>query len=214
MSSFLPRFTCACLLGAVAIASPGEARATVSRLMAPESRATADLRGYDRIVIEAPVAALQKPPKDPEELAATTARIAERGAEFADDLARRLRASGAFAAVSREPLAGRALVLRGRVLRFRDANIAQRVVGLFQGARLEVAFEVVDGETGALLGRAEADFSGGLRPGSWTNLVRSMDGFINGTAARLHDELLVAGGFRQREEVGRAARQREKYRSD
>lgn len=204
----------ALLLAVLVLAAPGAALANVTRLMAPESRATADLGGYDRIVVLAPEAALEKPPKDPEDLAATQARIAERGTEFADDLVRRLRESGAFAEVSRAPVAGRALLLRGRVLRFRDANIAQRVVGLFQGARLEVAFEVVDNESGALLGRAEADFSGGLRPGSWTNLIRTMDGFINGAAARLHDELLVAAGFRQREEVGRAARQREKYQSD
>lgn len=214
MTTFRHRPAWALLLASLVLVAPGQAAANVTRLMAPESRATADLRGYDRIVVEAPASALEKPPKDPEDAAATTARIAERGTEFADDLVRRLRESGAFAEVGREPVAGRALVLRGRVLRFRDANIAQRVVGLFQGARLEVAFEVVDNETGALLGRAEADFSGGLRPGSWTNLIRTMDGFVNGAAARLHDELLVAAGFRQREEVGRAARQREKYRSD
>lgn len=188
--------------------------ANVTRLMAPDSRATADLSGYDRIVVLVPEAALAKPSTDPEDATAVEAQIAERGAEFADGLAARLRASGAYAEVGRGSVVGRALVVRGRVLRFRDANLAQRVVGLFQGARLEIAFEVVDNETGALLGRAEADFSGGLRPGSWTNLVRSMDGFLNGTAARLTDELLVAGGFRQREEVGRAARQREKYRPE
>lgn len=194
-------------------ASPLPVLASVTRLMAPESRATADLRGYDRIVVLAPEAALEKPPKDPEDAAALQARLAERAAELADDLARRLIESGSLQA-SREPVEGRALVLRGRVLRFRDANIAQRVVGLFQGARFEAAFEVADNESGTVLARAEADFSGGLRPGSWTNLIRTMDGFINGTAARLHDELLVAGGFRQREEVGRAARQREKYQDD
>ncbi|MFN7550614.1 MAG: DUF4410 domain-containing protein [Pseudomonadota bacterium] len=202
------------LLGALWLVTPGGALANVTRLMAPDSRVTADLSGYDRIVVLAPEAALEKPSTDPEGAKAVEAQIAERGAEFADGLAARLRASGAYAEVGRGSVVGRALVVRGRVLRFRDANLAQRVVGLFQGARLEIAFEIVDNETGALLGRAEADFSGGLRPGSWTNLVRSMDGFLNGTAARLTDELLVAGGFRQREEVGRAARQREKYRSD
>jgi hypothetical protein len=204
----------ALLAVALLLVLPAASLANVTRLMAPESRASADLRGYDRIVVLAPVAALEKPPKDSADAAALQARLDLRAVELADDLARRLRESGAFATVGREPVAGRALVLRGRVLRFRDANLAQRVVGLFQGARFEASFEVVDNDSGALLARAEADFSGGLRPGSWTNLVRSMDGFINGTAARLHDELLVAGGFRQREEVGRAARQREKYQSD
>lgn len=202
------------LLLAILLLAPAAAQANVTRLMAPESSATADLRGYDRIVVLAPEAALAKPPKDPADAAQVAGELAARANEFADDLAARLRESAEFAEVSREPLDGRALVLRGRVLKFREANVVQRALGLFQGARLEAEFEVVDAESGRLLARAEADFSGGLRPGSWTNLVRTMDGFVNGAAARLHDELLVAADFREREEVGRAARGREKYTDD
>lgn len=195
---------------------PGIAHAGVTRLMAPESRATADLRGYDSVVVLAPEAALEKAPKDAAAAAKLAAQLDARANELADNLAARLRASGGFSEVSRSRSRSDAhdLVVRGRILKFRDANVLQRAVGLFQGARLRLDVEVVDGATDRLLARSEVDFSGGLEPGSWTSLIENMDGFINGAAARLHDELLVAGGFRQREQIGRAARGREKYLRD
>jgi hypothetical protein len=199
------------LFAALTLASP--AAANVSRLMQPDSRAGADLARYERIVVMDFEPALERVSDVPEKAAAQRAAALEGGREIAEGVVERLRASGEYAEVSRKPLEGEAVVLRGRITAYRDANLLQRAVGLFQGPRLEAEIEAIDAESGERVGRLTLDFSGSLRPGSWTSLIRTNGGFINGSAARITDELLIATGKRAREETGRAGRLREKYRS-
>ncbi|MFN7550615.1 MAG: hypothetical protein ACK59M_11845 [Pseudomonadota bacterium] len=133
------------------------------------------------------------------------------GARFAAKLAEKLTADPALQRqVVRDAPAGAHAVVEGRIVDFHDGNLAQRYIGLGGRDRFGAVVEVKDGATGELLGTIEIDLKGSLIPGAG-NLIQSTGNFIEGAAARVRDELLIAAGDKRRENTGRQGRLREKY---
>ena len=101
-------------------------------------------------------------------------------------------------------------MVEGRIVDFHDGNIAQRYIGIGGRDRFGAVLEVKDGLSGELLGTVEIDLKGSFLPGAG-NIIQTTGNFIEGSAARVRDEILIAAGDKRRENTGRQGRLREKY---
>ena len=197
----------------LALAFSVPAMAGISKLKATKGFKPVNLREYTVVVVENFGDGVDKPMKMPEDTAARHEAVLEAGQKLADALAAKLVESKAFAEVVREPRAGKVLVIGGNITDYRAANVAGRYIGLGAGSRFDALVEVRDGESGKSLGTIKVDLGGSAIPGV-TNLIQTVDRFIDGTVVRVSDEILIAKGAKFREQTGRAGRLREKYTPD
>jgi hypothetical protein len=176
----------------------------------PEGSDRTPLKAYPVLVVRDLADAVEKRPEG-DEAAAFADEVKAGGAEFAAKLAEKLAADPALKRqVVREAPAGPHAVVEGRIVDFHDGNLAQRYIGLGGRDRFGAVVEVKDGTTGELLGTVEIDLKGSVIPGAG-NLIQTTGNFIDGAAARVRDELLIAAGDKRREDTGRQGRLREKY---
>jgi hypothetical protein len=189
------------------------AQAGISKLKPSKGFKPVNLRDYTVVVIEDFGDGVEKPMKTPEDTAARREAVLEAGKKLADALAAKLTESKAFAEIARETRPGKVLVIGGKITDFRAANLAGRYIGLGAGSRFDALVEVRDAESGTVLGAVKVDLGGSAIPGV-TNLIQTVDRFIDGTVVRVSDEILIAKGAKFREQTGRAGRLREKYTPD
>lgn len=202
---------CGLMLLTLVLCAP--AYAGISKYKPAKGTKPVNLREYTVVVVEDFADGVEKPMKTPEDTAARHEAVVEAGKKLGDALAAKLGESQAFAEVAREARTGKVLVVGGTITDFRAANLAGRYIGLGAGSRFDALVEVRDGESGKVLGRVKVDLGGSAIPGV-TNLIQTVDRFIDGTVVRVSDEILIAKGAKFREQTGRAGRLREKYTPD
>ena len=190
------------------------ADAAVSRLKLERGVDAASLAAYDDVVVtDALVDHVKRYKKDHDDEASFRRDVALVGQRIADRIAERLRESGKYESVSRggADAAGDApaVVIDGELTMIKRANVATRYLGLGAGSKLKGNVFVKD-SAGKPLGTIRLNFSSSGIPG-FTNLVQTIDAFIEGIAVRVADEVMVAQGKLHRAETGRSARLREKY---
>lgn len=120
--------------------------------------------------------------------------------EFADRIAKKIRESGAFKQVSREPLDGPRLRVTGIITVYEEGNVAARsLVGFIGRALFEAQVTFTDADSGRVLGTVEVDRGSWPLPvASYTNLVQNVTLFMNGAADKIADELAIARGVKTR----------------
>ncbi len=201
-------------LAAVALLVSTAALADTSKLQATDKDAAKALKTYDSIVILDIGDGVAKKLDDAAENDAYHAEVVNAGKQFADALANKLRGSSkGFAAISREKVDGKALLVDGSITDLKTSNMVGRYIGLGAGAALVATLNVKDAESGKALGTIEIDLSSSPIPGAG-NVIQTVDRFIDGAAARSRDELLIAKGALAREQTGRSGRAREAYGLD
>jgi hypothetical protein len=170
------------------------------------------LAGYTTLVVRNLGDAVEKRPTG-DDAAAYAEDVKAGGQRFAEDLIEKLnRDEKNRRAIVREPPEGEYAVITGHITAFRDGNLATRYVGIGGRDRFSALVEVRDGRSDRLLGTIEVDMAGSFIPGL-TNLIQTTNTFINGAAARVRDEVLIAVGDKRRVDTGREGRLREKYNS-
>ena len=197
--------------GSLAFAST--AGAAVSRLKLDRGVDRETLAAYDAVVVDELDDAVKRRKKDDDDEASFRSDIAAVSARIADRIAAKLRDSGKYERVEREGEVDQALLIDGRLTVFKRANVATRYLGLGAGSKLEGVVQVKDAASGKNLGTIKLDFSSSGIPGV-TNLVQTIDAFIEGIAVRVADEVMIAQGKLHRAQTGRSARLREKYSRD
>jgi hypothetical protein len=201
-------------LAAALFAASLDASAAVSRYKPTRAGKLVELASYTHVAIDTLDDEVKRRKKDADDEAQFREDIRAVSERIVDGVAQRLRDSGAFETVSREVSdATGTLLVDGKLTVFKRANVATRYLGLGAGSKLEGVVVVKDAASGEVLGEIELDFSSSGIPG-FTNLVQTVDAFIQGIVVRVSDEILIAKGAKFREETGRSARLREKYRRD
>jgi hypothetical protein len=177
-----------------------------------EVRERNPLAGYQVLVVRELADAVAKRPQG-DKAPAFGAEVKAGGAAFASGLIAKFNADPARQreAVAEAPESQFAVV-EGKIIDFHDGNLAQRYIGIGGRDRFRAVVEVRDGRSNALLGTIQINMKGSLVPGVG-NLIQSTSNFIDGAAARVRDELLIAAGDKRRENTGRQGRLREKYSS-
>lgn len=184
--------------------------AGVDKLKPAAGAKAADLKSYDRIVIEDLTDGVDKKLPKPDEDAKYHADVVAAGKIFADVLADKIDKSGTFKGTSRAPVEGKALLIGGRLTKYKVSNLAGRYIGFGAGSKIGAIIEVKDAQTGRLIGTIALKLGGVAIPGA-INVVQTVGRFMDGGAMRVSDELLIAKGVKHREETGRQGRLREKY---
>jgi hypothetical protein len=197
-------------MAVVVLLAPALALAGVSKFKRADGVEAAALRGYTRVAIEHFGDGVEQQLKDAAQNAEYHAEVAEGGERFAKMLGARFEASGKFETVGVPPVAGRGLIVGGRITDYRSGNVATRYIGLGTRDRFAVVVVVRDAESGQELGTVEAVIKGSSIPGA-TNLLQTTRGMMDGAAVRASDEIMIALGLKRREETGRSGRLREKY---
>jgi hypothetical protein len=169
-----------------------------------------DLRQYDRVAVEPLIDAVPFKNRDPAVEAKIRKTIADAGVAFADSLVRRLAETGKFEAVGRAPTEGATLLIGGQVVKYDPGNAIARYSGVFGRSRFGARIELKDAASGKLLGHIDVDVASSLIPGA-VNVIQSVGQFMEGSAIRVRDEILIARGDLHREQTGRQGRLREKY---
>jgi len=197
-------------LAIAALALPLAAAAGASKFDPAKGVKPRDLAGYTRVVIEPLTDAVEKKVKDPEDEAERRRIIADAGRLFAEHLAKRLAEGGRFESVAVAPAPGATLVIGGRITKYERGNAVVRYSGVFGRSKFGAVVELRDAATGKVLGDIEVDVASSVIPGA-VNVIQSVGQFMEGSAIRVRDEILIARGDLRREETGRQGRLREKY---
>lgn len=200
----------AALLCTVLALSPIAVQASVSKYDPARGSSAKDLRAHEVIAVEPLVDAVEIRERDRGDEAELRAIVAEAGRAFADHLVKRLGESGAFDSVARAPSDEATLVIGGRITKYVRGNAVARYSGVFGRSRFAATVELRDAKTGKLLGDLDVEVASSVIPGA-VNVIQSVGQFMEGSAIRVRDEILIARGDRRREETGRQGRLREKY---
>lgn len=198
--------------GAAALVSAGSAFAATTHLLGEGSRKQADLRGYETVQVGAFADATQPKFDKPEDEKEFRTLVAEAAQRFSEMVAEKLAATKSFA-TTREPASGKALVVDGKIVVYKESNIAGRYIGLGIGsAEFDVQIEVKDAESGKVLGTQTIEYSSSAIPGA-VNALQTVGVLMDSAAQTFRDEMLIAKRVKHREETGRSGRARDKYKS-
>src|SRR4249919_3640005 len=138
-----------CLLSAALVLS---ACGSVSGLTRESSSAPQHIADYTRVEVADFDVRDEKPLEDPSKQVEHLAKLNKARALFADKIAERIRESGAFAEVAREPGTRPALRISGNITRYDEGNIVARGLTGFAGqTHFDVNVEITDAESGKLL---------------------------------------------------------------
>lgn len=197
----------------LAIACCAPAAALNSRLVGPDGKKQADLRGYDTIQVAEFIDATQPKFDRPEDERAYRAIVAEGTTRFAELLVEQLARTNAFKSVSRAAPQGKAAVVGGKITIYKESNVAARYIGLgIGGAEFDATVEVKDAESGTPLGTMTIAVGSSPVPGA-TNVVQTVGFLMDSGAQGFTEETLIAKHAKHREETGRSGRSRERYKS-
>jgi hypothetical protein len=117
---------------------------------------TVDLSGYDKVVVLDFIDATDTAKLKPDQLRSHNEMMTTDLHQFSDLIARKIRETGAYSDVVREPGPGKALVVSGRVTRLVEGNSALRLwIGMGAGSSyFDAEVKLSDAETGNTLGSA------------------------------------------------------------
>jgi hypothetical protein len=195
------------LFAAAALAACG----STSRLKPESAASKREIRDFDRVVVVDFDAKLKKEKKFKDEAKREkyALKVAKAGRTFADDIAKQIRDTGAFADVARasahDAVDPDALRIGGTITRYDAGNVAARAAVGFLGQthfEADVVFGTPDGRE---LGRIRVDHNSWPLPvGSAGSVVQTPGFFMSLAAMKVADELAIAKGARRRGEAGAA----------
>jgi hypothetical protein len=149
-----------------------------------------DLSGYDKVVVLDYVDATDKSKIKPGDLSTYSDHVTTAAHEFADLIAHKLRATGAFTEVVRGPSPGKALVVSGHITRLTEGNATLRLlIGMGAGSSyFDASTDLADAESGTELGQVATDrnswvLGGGLAAG------QTVQSFMDGAADKIAADL-------------------------
>jgi Domain of unknown function (DUF4410) len=148
-----------------------------------------DLSGYDRVVVLDYSDSTDKSKFKPDEVRSYSDTVATADRSFPDLIAQKLRDTAAFHEVVRGTSPGKSLVVSGQITRLVEGNAAARFFLPGAGmAHFEANTDLVDGESGKILGHLTTDknswvLGGGLAAG------QSVQSFMQGAAEKIAEQL-------------------------
>ena len=187
-STFRPLFQHAfALLALAALAGCG----SVSGLTREAAEAPQHIADYTRVEVADFEAHDEKPLEDPAKAEEHAAKVERARKLFADKIAEEIRASGAFAEVSRTPGARPALRIGGTISRYDEGNIVARGLTGFAGqTHFEVAVDIADADSGRSLSTLSVDRNSWPLPvGASMSTLQTTEFFMNNAAKKIASEL-------------------------
>jgi hypothetical protein len=179
-----------CLFSAVLVLS---ACGSVSGLTRESSSAPQHIADYTRVEVADFDVRDEKPLEDPSKQAEHLAKINKARSLFADKIAERIRESGAFAEVAREPGARPALRIGGNITRYDEGNIVARGLTGFAGqTHFDVNVQITDAESGKLLSTLSVDRNSWPLPvGASLSTLQTTEFFMNEASKKIASELAL-----------------------
>jgi hypothetical protein len=164
---------------------------SVSGLTRESAEAPQRIADYTRVEVSDFEVHDQKPLEDPAKAEEHAKKVAEARKLFADKIAEQIRATGAFAEVSREPGTRPALRVGGDITRYDEGNIVARGLTGFAGqTHFEVNVDVADAESGKSLSSLKIDRNSWPLPvGASLSTLQTTEFFMNEGAKRIAAEL-------------------------
>jgi hypothetical protein len=177
------------LLLACALALP--ACGSVSGLTRESASAPLRIADYTRVEVLDFEVRDEKPLDDPSKAEEHAKKVAEARKLFADKIAEQIRATNAFAEVTREPGARPALRVGGDITRYDEGNIVARGLTGFAGqTHFEVNVDVADAESGKSLSTLKIDRNSWPLPvGASLSTLQTTEFFMNEGAKKIAAEL-------------------------
>jgi hypothetical protein len=135
----------------------------------------------------------EKPLDDPSKQSEHLAKVNRARALFADKIAEQIRASNAFAEVSRAPGTRPALRIGGSITRYDEGNIVARGLTGFAGqTHFDVKVEIADADTGRVLSTLSVDRNSWPLPvGASLSTLQTTEFFMNEASKKIASELAL-----------------------
>jgi hypothetical protein len=164
---------------------------SVSGLTRESPQAPQHIANYTRVEVADFEARDEKAPADPAKAAEHAAKVEAARKLFADKIAEEIRATGAFAEVTRAPGTRPALRVAGLLTRFDPGNIVARGLTGFAGqTHLEATVEVTDADSGRNLASLKVDRNSWPLPvGASLSTLQTTEFFMNNAAKKIAAEL-------------------------
>jgi hypothetical protein len=175
------------LLAALSLSGCG----SVSGLTRESPQAPMHIADYSRVEVADFEARDEKPLEDPTKAAEHAAKVEAARKLFADKIAEEIRATGAFAEVSRTAGTRPALRVGGLLTRYDEGNIVARGLTGFAGqTHFEVAVDITDADSGNSLATLSVDRNSWPLPvGASLSTLQTTQFFMNNAAKKIATEL-------------------------
>jgi hypothetical protein len=175
------------LLAAVGLSSCG----SVSGLTRESKDAPQHIADYTRVEVADFDARDEKPLDDPSKQSEHLAKVNKARMLFADKIAEQIRASGAFAEVSRQPGTRPALRIGGSITRYDEGNIVARGLTGFAGqTHFDVKVQITDADSGRELSTLSVDRNSWPLPvGASLSTLQTTEFFMNEASKKIASEL-------------------------
>jgi len=133
----------------------------------------------------------EKPLEDPSKEAEHAAKVEKARKLFADKIAEQIRATGAFAEVSRAPGTRPALLIGGNITRYDEGNIVARGLTGFAGqTHFDVKVDIADADSGRSLSTLSVDRNSWPLPvGASLSTLQTTEFFMNEASKKIAAEL-------------------------
>ena len=164
---------------------------SVSGLTREAADAPQHISDYTRVEVDDFIVNDEKPLEDPSKAAEHAEKVEKARKLFADKIAEQIRATNAFAEVTREPGARPALRVGGDITRYDEGNIVARGLTGFAGqTHLEATVEVTDADSGRSLASLKVDRNSWPLPvGASLSTLQTTEFFMNNAAKKIAAEL-------------------------
>jgi len=182
----------ALLLASLAISACG----SVSGLTRESSDAPQHIADYTRVEVADFDVHDEKPLDDPSKAAQHAEKVEKARKLFADKIAEQIRASNAFAEVSREPGTRPALRIGGSITRYDEGNIVARGLTGFAGqTHFDVKVDITDADSGRSLSTLSVDRNSWPLPvGASLSTLQTTEYFMNEASKKIAHELAAKKG--------------------
>ena len=164
---------------------------SVSGLTREATDAPLHIADYTRVEVADFEVRDEKPLEDPAKAAEHAEKVAQARTLFADKIAEQIRASNAFAEVSRQPGTRPALRVGGSITRYDEGNVVARGLTGFAGqVHFEVTVEISDADSGRRLSMLTVDRNSWPLPvGASLSTLQTTEHFMNEAAKKIAAEL-------------------------
>lgn len=169
---------------------------SVSGLTREQASAPARIADYTRVEVIDFSSSDATTFEDARKASEHAAALAEARKVFADKIAEEIRATGAFAEVSRTPGARPALRISGDISRYDEGNLVARGLTGFVGkTHFDASIDVADADSGGSLATLSIDRNSWPLPiGASMSTLQTTNFFMNNAAKKIANELAAKKG--------------------